>query len=149
LYIDHKKNALFNELLASIQGPPVDPNSVLWIGLRTFRKEYGDKMEKPPKPNESDIEALTEPLKSGETTRVVQFEECWKWALENWDRVIPEARRFLLDMAESTWKGGPMPVHLERGEGEHIRNEVKKSWPYNVEFIEAAKKLEGKRKHGK
>ena len=106
-------------------------------------------MERPPKPNESDIKALTEPLKPGENTRAVRFEECWEWALENWDRIIPEARRFLLDMAESTWKGGPMPVHLQGEEGEHIRNEVERSWRYDDGFIESVKKLGSKKKHGK
>ena len=151
-FIDSRKSELFDQLLTSIEGPPVDPNSVFWFGCRTFRKEgkeYGDKMGRLPKPNESDIKALTEPLKPGEITRTVRFEECWEWALENWDRIIPEARRFLLDMAESTWKGSPMPVHLQGEGGEHIRNEVEKSWRFNDEFIESVKKLESKKKHGK
>ena len=148
-YIDYKKSELFSQLLTSIEGPPVDPNSVLWIGLRTFRKEYGDKMEWPLKPNEGDMKALTESLKPGETIRMVRFEECLDWALENWDRIIPEARRYLLDMAESTWKGRPMPVHLQGEGGEHICNKVEMSWRYNNEFIESVKKLESKKKHGK
>ena len=119
------------------------------MGCRTFRKEYGDKMGWPQKPNERDIKALTEPLKPGETTRAVRFEECWDWALENWDRIIPEARRFLLDMAESTWKGFPMPMHLRGEEGEPVGKEVDHSWRYNDEFIESVKKLESKKKHGK
>ena len=106
-------------------------------------------MERPQNPDENDIKALTEPLKPGETTRAVRFEECWEWALENWDRIIPEARRFLLDMAESTWEGAPMPVDPHGKEGEGIGNEVEKSWRYNDEFIESVKKLESKKNHGK
>ncbi len=141
-----------SQLLSSIEGPPVDPNSVLWIGCRTWRKEakeYGDKVEWPPNPNERDIMALTEPLKPGETTRAVRFEESLEWAWENWDRIIPEAKRFLLNMAESPWEGGPMPVHLQGEEGEYIRNEVEKAWRYDDKFIESVKKFESKKKHGK
>jgi len=105
-------------------------------------------MEWPPKPNERDIKALTEPLKPGETTRAVRFEKCWDWALENWDRIIPEARRFLLNMAESTWKGSLMPVDPQGKRGERIGKEVEKSCRYNDEFIESVKKLESKKKHG-
>ncbi len=127
-YIDFKKSELFNQLLTSIEGPPVNPDSIIWLGCRTFRKERGDKMEKPPRPNESDIKALTEPLRPGEVFRAVRFEECWEWALENWDRIIPEGRRFLLNMAESPWISGPMPSHSQGKEGERVGKETGKSW---------------------
>ncbi len=53
----------------------------------------------PPTPRESDIKTLTEPIKTGEVIRAVRFEECWNWALENWDRVVPEAKEPFLEWA--------------------------------------------------
>ncbi len=113
-FATYKKQELYDRLLNSLDAPETSP--LTWIVVRTFRREYGDKMG-PPTPSEKDIKALTEPIRPGKMIRAVHFEECWDWALGNWEQVIPAAKEILLE-----WVGS-----------------------FNQEFVEAVKRIEEKK----